>query len=265
AIYVVLRLASTQGSGDVVAYTVAFTFFHLPHGLFAVSVMTTFLPELSDAAQRGLGRAFGARFGLGIRLMALVILPASAGYMALARSVVDVLPVTSDAVVRTAEVLAALSPGLFGFSVYIFALRGFYAHKDTKTPFLLHVGVNLANVALAVPLVGAVGVVGLGVAYTLAYTAGAVVALLALQRRVGDLGLARCITPVAKMAVASVACGAVAWTVAQVIHSDPFVQLAVAVPVGAGVYLAVLGVLRVDEVEVARRRVGGLLAAARPT
>jgi len=264
AIYVVLRLASTQGSGDVIAYTVAFTFFHLPHGLFAVSIMTAFMPELSDAAQRGLTRAFGARFGLGIRMMALVILPASAGYMALSGSIVDVLPITSESVTRTAEVLAALSPGLFGFSVYIFALRGFYAHKDTRTPFMLHLGVNIANIFLAIPLVQAFGVVGLGVAYTIAYTVGAVAALEALRRRVGDLGLARCVTPISKMAAASVLCGLAAWGAASVVHADPFVQLAVAVPVGVVVYVAVLWSLGVDEIHTARQRIGDVLTVARP-
>jgi putative peptidoglycan lipid II flippase len=265
AIYVVLRLASTQGSGDVIAYTVAFTFFHLPHGLFAVSIMTTFLPELSDAAQRGLSRVFGARFGLGLRLMALVILPASAGYMALASPIVDVLPITSEAVKSTSEVLVALSPGLLGFSVYIFALRGFYAHKDTKTPFLLHLGVNVVHVLIAIPLVAAFGVVGLGVAYTVAYSAGALVALGALNRRVGDLGLGRCVSPIFRMACASVACGLAAWSVAAVLQVDPFLQLAIAVPLGAGVYVVALWLLRVDEIETARQRIGGLITAARPT
>jgi putative peptidoglycan lipid II flippase len=263
AIYVVLRLASTQGSGDVVAYTVAFTFFHLPHGLFAVSIMTAFLPELSDAAQRGLSRAFGARFGLGLRLMGLVILPASAGYMALSGSIVDVLPITSESVTRTSEVLTALSPGLFGFSVYIFALRGFYAHKDTRTPFMIHVVVNIANVVLAIPLVQAFGVVGLGVAYTIAYTIGAVIALGALGRRVGDLGLGRCVAPISKMAIASVLCGLAAWGVASVVSSGPFVQLAMAVPVGVAVYVAALWTLRVDEVHTARQRIRDALMVAR--
>jgi putative peptidoglycan lipid II flippase len=263
AIYVILRLASTQGSGDVIAYTVAFTFFHLPHGLFAVSVMTTFLPELTDAAQRGLSRVFGDRFSLGVRLMAMVILPATAGYMALAEPMVDVLPVTSEAVSRTSEVLIALSPGLLGFSVYIFALRGFYAHKDTRTPFFLHAGVNVANVVIAIPLVAVVGVVGLGVAFTVAYTVGAVVALEALRRRVGDLGLARAASPVARMAIAAVLCGVAAWVVALVVDIDPFVQLALAIPVGALVYFLALAALGVEEVDTARRRILAMVATAR--
>ena len=45
--------------------------------------------------------------------------------------------------------LAGLSIGLVGFSVYLFVLRGFYAHQDTRTPFVLNVGENLLNIVFA--------------------------------------------------------------------------------------------------------------------
>lgn len=260
AIYVILRLASTQGGGDVTAYNVAFTFFHLPHGLFAVSIMTTFLPELTDAANRHDRAAFAERFGLGVRLMVLVILPATAGYLALANPIVDVLPVTLDAVVRTADVLAAFTPGLLGFSVYIFALRGFYARKDTRTPFYLHVGANLLNVALAVPFVAAWGVEGLAWSYSLAYTVAAVVALRSLHEATGDLGLTAAVGPIGQMVVAAVACGLVAWGVSEAAGHDPFVRLALAVPAGGLTYLAVLSAFGLDEVASARRIVLGTVA-----
>lgn len=263
AIYVVLRLASTQGRGDVTAYTVAFTFFHLPIGLFAVSVMTAFLPELADAVSHGDRAAFGERFGLGVRLMALVVLPATAGYLALANPIVDVLPVTAEAVVQTAEVLLAFTPGLVGFAVYIFALRGFYAHKDTKTPFLLHLGVNAVHVALAIPFVAVAGVEGLAWSYTVAHTVAAVVAVRALERRAGTVGLADAMVPVTQMLVAAAACGLVAWGVSEAVSTDPFVRLGAAVPAGVMTYLAVLSAFRIDEVAAARRLVVGSLATAR--
>ncbi|HSL56287.1 MAG TPA: lipid II flippase MurJ, partial [Acidimicrobiales bacterium] len=53
ALYVVLALANGSGEGELSAYQAAFIFFQLPHGLVAVSVMTTFLPELTEAARTG--------------------------------------------------------------------------------------------------------------------------------------------------------------------------------------------------------------------
>ena len=39
--------------------------------------------------------------------------------------------------------------GLPGFSVYLFTLRGFYALKDTRTPFLVNLAENSTNIAFA--------------------------------------------------------------------------------------------------------------------
>src|SRR5690606_37342283 len=74
ALFVILALATGEGAGAVSAYTYAFIFFQLPHGLLAVSIMTTFLPDLSAFAARLDLAGFRDRFGLGLRLLILVIL-----------------------------------------------------------------------------------------------------------------------------------------------------------------------------------------------
>ena len=263
ALYAVLWLAQTQPEGHLTAYSVAFIFFQLPHGLFAVSIMTTFLPELTAAAQAGDDAAFRERFTLGLRLMALVVLPASLGYLALAHPVVDLLPIGSDASVAvTADVLGAFSIGLFGFSVYLFALRGFYARKNTKTPFFLNVGENSLNVALALPLVVLAGVRGLALAYSAAYLVAAAVAVHALARHVGGLGVRAVAGPLMRMALAAAACGAAAWAVSELVSgAGSLVRVAVGVPTGFVVYAGVLIALRVEEVATARRLIAGRLRA----
>ena len=65
---------------------------------------------------------------------------------------------------NTARALAGLAIGLAAFSVYLFTLRGFYAHQDTRTPFVMNVVENLLNIVLALLLVGRYGVLGLGLA-----------------------------------------------------------------------------------------------------
>ncbi|MBK5221918.1 MAG: murein biosynthesis integral membrane protein MurJ [Acidimicrobiia bacterium] len=260
ALSIVLWLAQSQDPGDATAYSVAFIFFQLPHGLFAVSIMTTFLPELTVAAQAGDDDAFRERFVLGLRLLALVILPASAGYAALSGPVVSLLPLGASASDVTAGVLAAFSVGLFGFSVYLFALRAFYARKDTRTPFKVNVVENALNVGLAIPLVVLLGVRGLAGAYSLAYLVAAVLAVRALSRAAGGLGLRAAAGPLLRMGVAAVACGAAAWLAAELVGpAAPIVRVAVGVPAGAVAYGALLVVFRVEEVDTARRMVAGRL------
>jgi len=112
----------------------AFVFFQLPHGLLAVSLMTTFAPGLASSAGRGDLRAFRRRFGYGLRLLVFAVAPASAGYVVLAHPLLSVLlergAFSSASASRTATVLVGLAVGLVGFSVYLYVLRGFYALPD---------------------------------------------------------------------------------------------------------------------------------------
>lgn len=258
---VIYWLAQSQDAGNVTAYMVAFVFFQLPHGLFSVSVMTTFMPELTQAAHAGDDQAFRERFALGMRLMALVVLPASLGYMALALPVVDLLPIGSSAATEaTARVLVGFSLGLFGFSVYLFALRAFYARKNTKTPFFVNLGEQILNLGLAVPLVAWLGVQGLAYAYSAAHVLGAVVALWALSKAVGGIGMRAISGPLTRMGIAALMCGAAAWLASQLVSGfGSLAQVAVGVPVGAVVYLVGLLVLRVEEVATAQRLIQGRL------
>ena len=52
ALLVVTVLANGTDGGPFI-YISAYAFFQLPHGLFAVSLMTTFTPEMASAAARG--------------------------------------------------------------------------------------------------------------------------------------------------------------------------------------------------------------------
>lgn len=67
--------------------------------------------------------------------------------------------------------------GLTGFSLYIFCLRGFYAHEDTRTPFYVNVFENVLNVIFALILVDHYGVFGLGISFGMAYMIASLVLL----------------------------------------------------------------------------------------
>ncbi|MGY6501371.1 MAG: murein biosynthesis integral membrane protein MurJ [Acidimicrobiales bacterium] len=258
---IVYYIAQSQDEGNVASYAVAFIFFQLPHGLLAVSLMTTFMPELTMAAQAGDEAAYRERFTTGVRLMALAVLPATFGYLALSLPVVDLLPIGAEAPTETtAGILAAFSIGLFGFSVYLFALRGFYARKNTKTPFLLNLCQNGMNLALALPLVMWGGVQGLALAYSVSYLAAAALALWALARATGGLGVRSMASSVVRMAIAGAACGAAAWAVSRALsETSSIVQVVIAVPAGAAVYVVLLLAMRVEEVTTARRLIAGRL------
>jgi putative peptidoglycan lipid II flippase len=76
------------GSGGVSAYVMAFTIFQEPHALLAVSITTTFVPELARSVQRRDRVQFVERMNLGLRSIAVLTIPASIGFLVLARPLV---------------------------------------------------------------------------------------------------------------------------------------------------------------------------------
>jgi len=251
AFLIVMWLANAT-RGGVSAYLAAYTFFQLPHGLLAVSIMTPLDPELATAASRGDLGALRQRFRHGLRLIALVMFPASAALIALGRPVIDALlhhqHLTLHAAHMTGGVLVLFALGLAPFSIYLYALRGFYALGDTRTPFRVNAIENAINIVVAIALIRPLGIEGLGLAWSVAYSIAAVVALSALGRRAGapfDRATGRV---VGRSALAAAATGVVAAGVSHLVAGGgPWVQLVAASGAGAGAYFIGLRMLQVHE------------------
>jgi putative peptidoglycan lipid II flippase len=260
ALWLVLVLANGT-KGGVSVYQGAYIFFQLPHGLVAVSLMTTLTPELAETATRHDSDGFRRNFAMGLRLMTLSILPAAAGLALLAQPVVSLLlqrgaltPAQADV---TAECVALFALGLLPFSLYLYALRGFYAVHDTRTPFVLNCWENLINVVVAVALYPWLGVQGLALSFSVAYGVAAVMALRSLAGRVGGLGLdLRSRQVLARTTVAALIMTVAVRLAVVALPGRPhdIVEAAVGVLVGVVVYAGALSVMRVREVaEIARR------------
>jgi putative peptidoglycan lipid II flippase len=205
--FVVLALITGTGTGAPSAYTYAWQFFQLPVGLFTVSIMTTFTPELAMHASRGDLGAYRERFVQGLRLGLLVVLPTVAVFTTLATPVVALLfergafgAASTD---LTSSALLWLALGLPGFTVFLYTMRGFYAFKNTRTPFFITLFQNGLQISLAFALVGPFGMEGVLGAFSASYTVAAVVALALLRARTGGFDDAAVIAPVIRQVVAA--------------------------------------------------------------
>ena len=260
ALWFILVLANGT-KGGVSIYMGAYIFFQLPHGLVAVSLMTTLTPELAETAARRDFTAFRRNLALGLRLMTLVILPASAGLAALAEPLVSVLlqrgALTPAQAAVTADCVALFAVGLLPFSLYLYALRGFYALHDTRTPFVLNCWENAINVVVAVALYPWIGVRGLALSFSVAYGVAALMTLQSLAKRIGGIGLdLRSRQVIARTTVATaVMTGAVILALLALPDSLPaLVEVVVGVLVGVALYGAALSAMRVREIaEIVRR------------
>nr|WP_283250913.1 murein biosynthesis integral membrane protein MurJ [Rhabdothermincola salaria] len=258
AFFTVIVLAN--GVDGVTAYTVAYMFFQLPYGLWAVSVMVAFTPEMAGAAVRGEMAALRARFTYGLRLVLVLLLPAAAGLTLLAGPVVTVAlergALDAESGDTIAGTLAAFSAGLPFFAAYLYAMRGFYALRDTRTPFWINLGQNALNVVLAIAFVGPFGVEGLAASFSVAYAVFAVVALVALQRRIGPWFDRRTLVGIARLVGATAALVAVIVAVQAVLGHGVVAGLASGA-LGTLAYGLVLWALRAEELQAVTNRLRG--------
>ena len=261
----VVRNLTEPGSSDATAYVLAFTFFILPHGLLGVSIATTFQPEMARAVAQRSKSGFITAASLGIRMTALLTIPAGVGVFVLRRPLIGVAleygNFTSEDALQASRALAGLALGLGAFSIYFFVLRAFYAHQDTKTAFKVNVIENTINVALAFALVGSYGVLGLGASYAIAYIVSALWVLQILAYKVPGFELRAVLGSLARMVVAAALMGEAVWLVARALGGNTgggaLLRLTGGTLIGVAVYAGLLALMGAPELDALRRRLPG--------
>lgn len=207
ALLVVLALSVHVGPGSVTAYTYAWTFFQLPYGVVAVSVMTVVAPALAAHWTTGDLERFRRRMDTGLRTVLGVIVPSAVAMVVLARPLLELLgvmighPATTG---TTAVALAMLALGLPGFCAFLYVIRVLQSTQDLRSAFWLYLLENGLNIVLALALFKPFGVRGIMLSISVAYTAAAVAGLLHVRRRLGGLDRERLGRPLLRVGGASV-------------------------------------------------------------
>jgi putative peptidoglycan lipid II flippase len=254
---IVIKNLAEPGSGNQDAYSKAFTFFMLPHGLLAISIATTFVPELVRRVRAGDKTGFATWTTSGVRWISILTIPASVAMVVLANPIISALlehgHFDSNAAHNTARALAGFSVGLTGFSLYIFCLRGFYAHEDTRTPFYLNLFQNALNIVLAVVLVERHGVLGLGLSFGIAYMVASVVVLWMLHSNYRAIQWGKISSMLWPTVLASSLMGIGVWGLERLLHPksgmSQIAELFLCVTGGFVIYVVSLVLLRVPEMQ----------------
>lgn len=240
-----------NGVGDVTIWAYAWMFFQLPYGLWTVSVMTTYMPELSHDWTTGAIESFRARLDSGLRLILVVALPAAVGLVLLSTPVVSLVlehgQYSTEAGDTTANTVSAFLFGLPAFSLMLFAFRGFYAQRDTRTPFLVNLAESIVAVVVSIIVVDRFEVVGLAAANSIALSVFAVVALVVLHRRVGGFLGHHGSIDLAKILVATVIMGIVVWAIVHLSGLGHAAVLGLGTIAGVVVYAVLVILLGIDE------------------
>jgi putative peptidoglycan lipid II flippase len=262
-----LVLANGVQGGPTAMFT-AFAFFQLPYGVAAVSIMTALVPRMSAQAVEGDTEAFRASVSTGLRLMGLLLLPATAAYLVLSRPLITTLlqhgVMSSGSSRLVAQVLDMFALGLVPFSFYLFLLRAFYARQDARTPTMVNIVVNTVYAVFSFILFPAFHVQGLALAHSLCYLSGSTLAGVLLARRIGGLDKGRTAAALARAALASlVAAGAMILAV-QAVSSvlapggeRALAQVLAGAAAGGAAFLVAAKLLHIEELDALRSLLPG--------
>jgi putative peptidoglycan lipid II flippase len=259
------NLASRTGEGGISWMSYATYVRQLPQGLVATAVSFAVLPTLSVHAVKernnGADGAFQGTLAKGLRLVAVLIVPATVGLFILAQPTIDLvfehggdfLPFDT---LMTTQALQFYLLGLPFAAVDLLLIFAFYARQDTLTPALIGVGVNILYLAAAILLLPSWGLFSLMIADSLKQLLHALAAGAILWRRLGGLdghGLFRTlgVALIAASAMGLAAYGAMIG-MQTLSGADSLLAeaLVVGVPglIGVGVYLGLLSLMGVEEI-----------------
>jgi len=219
-LFVVIAFANSY-EGGVVMNLVALSFFQLPHGLIAVTIMTTMIPRIArtlkvdeknsriststpETALVTRQTATGLTIVMGVVSAISISIAIPAIVMLISHGNISVIEGE-----HTGRVLIAYLISLPAFSLYFFCVRLANAFNKTKPVFYINVAQNVLNIVIAIVMRNYLTTVGLALAFTMSYLIVIWFSIGMINRNLESPLLDRAVT--LKMLIASVAAAIVGY------------------------------------------------------
>jgi len=187
----VTAFASTTGDERVSAINYAWQLLMLPHGVLALSISTVAFPTLAALYSRGDKAQFATTLDRTLRPLLFLSIPAGIGLLLLRKPIVQVVFESGNFDASSTRLviapLAAFAAGLLGYALTEILTRVFYALRDTMTPVITGVLTVVLNLLLCVLFMESLGYTGLALALSVTTAAEAVILLLFLRGRIGQV------------------------------------------------------------------------------
>lgn len=209
--------------GAVTWLDVGFRLMQLPIGVFGVAVGTIATTRLAQQAASGRHDDLAGTLSHGLRLVAFLTIPCTAGLVALGAPIVRLIyqygAFTAADTEHTAAALVFYATGLVCYASVKVAAPAFYALGRPRLPLLASVLAVAANLGLNLALFRFLSYPGLALGTALAATVNFAVLAVAFHRDAAPLDLRALGGHFVRVCAAAAACGAVAWIVTAQVES----------------------------------------------
>jgi len=231
---------------------------NLPLGIFGTSVATAIFPLLARHMAAKDQVAFARSVEAGLRVSLFISIPAGVGLMLLARPLVRLLfeggEFTAADTQRVVLSLNIYCLGIWAFATQQMLVRAFHSMEDSRTPMRIACTVVVLNFILNLILVQTwLQEAGVMLATAITSSIQAVALVVALNRRLVGISWRNVIASALRCVLATAIMGGVVWglrgasPLGAILPDSDLVQLVVCSSVGAGVYLLVTRLLRMEE------------------
>lgn len=241
-------IASTLTAGSVTLFQFAYNIQYFPVGIIGISYAIAAFPSFAETLGKGDKKGFLSVFTSTIRQLVFFLAPLTVLFILLRAQLVRVIVGAGDfdwaATVTTANTLAFFALSFIAQAFVALLSRAFYALRDTATPLVLAVVTDIIALICALWLKSSLGVMGLGIAFSLSAIVEAALLWVTLRQRAGGtLGERALLKPFAIIGLASVCAGIVMQTVKPLVVSrislDTFFGVLSQGVVSGGIGLAV--------------------------
>ncbi len=238
----------------------AFRIYMLPQGMFSVAVATVLFPTLARFAARGDYDRLRSTMASGMRLILLLLIPATAAILVLSEPMIRLVYQRGDFGPGATELV---STALFWFAfslpfngLFLLLTRTFFSLQRPWVPTAIAAGNLALTAAAAFAFYGPFGVGGIVAATALATAASVAAQAFVLRRELGRLELGRLAWTTLRVLAASAALAAVSYAIWDVLDAElgrglfaQVISLGAALVVGAVVYGIAVTLLRIPEAD----------------
>ncbi|MGG2467867.1 murein biosynthesis integral membrane protein MurJ [Paraclostridium bifermentans] len=255
-------LASGLGDGVITALNNANRLNGFVMGLFIATLGAVIYPTLSKLSSENNKEKFAESVANSVNCINLLVIPASIGAIVLATPVVRILfergAFDERSTVLTATALVFYSIGMVGFGLRDILDKVFYSLKDTRVPMINGIISVLLNIILNIILVKVMGHGGLALATSLSAIICIFLLFRSLKKKIGYYGQDKIRATFIKTLVASTVMGVVTYFVYKFLFGvlglgfiQEAISLGISIAVGGVIYLALIVVFKVEEVNMA--------------
>jgi len=253
------------GDGPNTALAYSYKLITLILGVLVVPITTVMFSKLSHYAADGNKRRILSVTKQCLEILALVTLP-----------VIVISAVQSTDLIRllffrgkfddyslslTSDAYMYYALGVLGFAWRNFLVRVFYSVQDTKAPMIIGAISVALNTVLDILIAKAMGVGGLTLATSISGMFAALLLLVHLRRKVGRIGFTSTLVQACKMLFSVSVAGIVTLLISgavQIVTGSLVIRLVLATVAGFIVYIAMVLLLKVEEVNTLKDMISSL-------